>query len=169
MPHHMPLDRKWLHAQFNLGWQLVVHTAKKLWPWRERFGLERYQHNYVHEGLPPSTPAFRALAHEAGRCTSCGACDAVCPIVAARDGEFLGPMAFILSGARGAPHLDDVVTTLRVLTSETCTSCARCVVACPERIPILEVASVLHAQHDVIERARAALRASSPQLSSGGR
>jgi succinate dehydrogenase/fumarate reductase-like Fe-S protein len=152
-------DRKWLFAQVNLAWRLIVHIARKLWPWAPRYGFQRFQENYVAEGLPPSTPEFRLLAHEAGRCTACGVCDERCPILrgttafTASD-RFLGPMTFVLAGARSAPHLNDLKGTLEALTGPTCAACKQCDAACPERIPITKIAEVLEAQRIVIEKAQ---------------
>ncbi len=152
-------DSKWLHAQFFLAWRLVMHFARKLWPWAPRYGFQRFQENYVAEGLPPSLPDFRLLAHELGRCTACRACDDVCPIlrgnvvVECPDG-FLGPMGFVLAGARGAPHLADLRGTLAVLNGSTCSGCRACDAACPEQIPIAKLAAALEEQRAIIERAR---------------
>ena len=111
------LDTKWLHAQLFLAWRLVMHFARKLWPWAPRYGFARFQENYVAEGLPPTLPDFRLLAPELGRCTACKLCDDVCPIlrgtvsVDCPDG-FLGPATFVLSGARSATNLEDLKGTL---------------------------------------------------------
>lgn len=149
------LDLKWLHAQANLAWRTVVHYARKLWPWRERFGLERFRSNYVHEGLPPATLAMRALAHEPGRCTLCGTCDDVCPLVTRLPRtEFVGPMALVICGARAAPHLAEVETTLRTLVGPTCTACKACDAACPEQIPITRLGELLLGQLACVEGAK---------------
>ncbi len=153
----MALDSKWLHAQLNLAWKVVVHYVRALWPWAPRFGLVRFQENYVVEGLPPATPAFRALAHQPGRCTVCGLCDAACPILHTDHGakaDFLGPMGFVVGGARAAPYLDDVGDALALLCSPTCTECRACELACPEAIPILGLAAALQAQRDVVSLAK---------------
>jgi ferredoxin len=153
------LDGKWLHAQFNLAIKVVVHYAMKLWPWAPRFGLVRFQENYVVEGLAPVPADQREnIAHQAGRCTNCGACDDVCPILlgdsAVDAGAFMGPRAFVLAGARAAPMLGDIADTLAVLTSPTCTGCRRCDVVCPEQIPITALAAALSSQQAVVEAAR---------------
>lgn len=156
------LDSRWLHAQANLAWKLVRHWLLKLWPWAPRYGFMRFQENYVAEGLPPTAPAFRLIAHEPGRCTACGACDEVCPILrgtlaapqSASQGAFLGPMTFVLSGARAAPQLDDVKDTLATLNGAPCATCRLCDATCPERIPIAKLALVLEEQRVVVERAR---------------
>ncbi len=155
------LDRKWLFAQLNLAWRVVVHNVKRLWPWSTRYGIERFQQNYVVEGLPPSSGDFRLLAHEAGRCTTCGACDIACPILSgtstlATDARlaFIGPMAFVVSGVRAAPHLSDIASTLEVLNGPVCADCRACDAACPERIAIAKLAVVFADQLRVIVRAK---------------
>jgi ferredoxin len=152
-------DVKWLHAQLNLAWRVVVHYTRALWPWAPRFGLVRFQENYVPEGLAPVPVEHRAmLATTAGSCTRCGACDDVCPILAgATDvpvGSFMGPAAFVVGGARAAPLLGDVAETLAVLVSPTCQGCRACDTACPELIPITALATALHAQQQVVEASR---------------
>ena len=152
------LDLRWAHAQANLAWKLVRHWLRKLWPWAPRYGFARFQENYVPEGLPPSTPAFRLLAHEPGRCTACSVCDQVCPIlhkeVACEDPQFLGPMTFILSASRAAPQLDDVKATLATLNGEVCGNCRKCDAACPEGIPIAKLAVVIEEQRMIVVKAR---------------
>jgi NAD-dependent dihydropyrimidine dehydrogenase PreA subunit/ferredoxin len=149
------LDWKWWHAQVNLGFRVVVHYVKKLIPGTERFGIERFQKNYVVEGLPPTSGDFRLLAHEPGRCTACGACDLACPILLGKAApelkpDFLGPMGFVVSGTRAAPHLADLEHTLHVLNGPVCEGCRACDAACPERIPIGKLAVVFAAQRKVI-------------------
>lgn len=153
------LDTRWWHAQIFLGLKLLRHYALKLWPWAPRFGLARFQENYVVEGLPPATSAFRLMAHEPGRCTACGTCDAVCPLLLpsggqARAEDFLGPMGFILAGARAAPQLGDLRATLDALNGPGCQACRACDRACPEQIPIARLAAALEEQRVVVERAR---------------
>ena len=156
----MALDPKWLHAQFNLGFKVVVHYLKKLWPWSPRYGLVRFQENYVVDALPPASPSFRAdLAAQPGRCTGCGACDDVCPILAGEtavdDGDFMGPRAFVLAGARAAPHLDDQAETLAIMTGPVCHGCRKCDEVCPEVIPITTLADALNRQRAEVHAARA--------------
>lgn len=148
-------DLKWWHAQANLAWRTTLHYLRKLWPWRERFGLERFRQNYVHEGLPPATETVRSLAHQPGRCTMCGLCDEVCPLMDTLPIEaFLGPMTFVISGARAAPHFGDVETTLRTLVGSTCQACRRCEDMCPEQIPITRLAEAMLGQLTTIEAAK---------------
>jgi ferredoxin len=159
-------DVKRLHALVNLALKVVVHFLRKLWPWSERFGVVRFQENYVVEGLAPMPLLQRStLAHEPGRCTGCGVCDDVCPILNGTPGgpdrvaidarDFAGPRAFVVAGARASHLLADVRSTLDVLASPVCQGCKACDVACPEVIPITALAVALAAQHQVVLTARA--------------
>lgn len=149
------VDRKWVHAQLFLAWRVIVHYARKLWPFSARYGLERFVSNYVAEGLPWATEPSRALAHEPGRCTLCGACDDACPLLRGLPQEaFLGPMAMVTSAARAAPHFEDAASTFRQMSAPCCVACRACEAACPEDIPLLALAKDLLAQLHIIEEAR---------------
>jgi Fe-S-cluster-containing hydrogenase component 2 len=135
-----------------------LHYLRKLWPWSPRFGLARFQQNYVVEGLPPFPPDHRAFAHEAGRCTGCGACDDACPILAgstpvAAD-DFAGPASFVVSGARSTQQLDDLAFALDTMTGPVCAGCRACDRACPEHIPVTSLAAALQAQRRAVQAAR---------------
>lgn len=149
------VDRKWVHAQLFLAWRVVVHYARKLWPWSPRYGLERFVSNYVPEGLPWATERTRALAHEPGRCTLCGACDDACPLLRELPRHaFLGPLSMVASAARAAPHFEDAADTFRKMAEPGCAGCRACEQACPEDIPLLAIAEDALAQLHIIEEAR---------------
>lgn len=150
-------DRKWVHAQLNLAWRVIIHYARKLWPWSPRYGLPRFVSNYVPEGLPWATERSRALGHEPGRCTLCGACDDACPLLLALPRHvFLGPMTMVSSAARAAPHYEDAADTFRKMTEPSCDACRACEAACPEDIPLLSLAALYLDQLAIIEDARRA-------------
>ncbi len=149
------MDLKLLHAYLNLMYRTVLHYLRRLNPFHQDFGKERFLTNYVPDGLPPASPAQRGRRREAGRCTACNACDQVCPLLADRlHTQFTGPMAFVLSGARAAPHYADAGEELALLTSPVCTDCRRCEAECPEGIPILSIAEDAQAQLHVIRQAQ---------------
>ncbi|MEI6806764.1 MAG: hypothetical protein WCK49_09715 [Myxococcaceae bacterium] len=107
---------KWIYAQLYFAWVGFLHFAKKIWPWAKKEpGLELFKQNYFSEGHLPVSLELRAMAHEPGRCTTCGICDTACP-------EALSPMRMLL--------------TLKNLTPN-CLSCKICETACPEQIPII--------------------------------
>ncbi len=146
-------DQKWIHAQLNLAWRVVVHYARFLWPWSPRFGLARFVSNYVPEGLPWATERSRELGHEPGRCTLCGACDDACPLLLTLPAhEFLGPMTMVSSAARAAQHFADARRTFETLTAPTCVECRQCEEACPEDIPILALATNALEQLAIVEQ-----------------
>ncbi|MFZ9888781.1 MAG: 4Fe-4S dicluster domain-containing protein [Myxococcota bacterium] len=158
-------DRKWLHAQLNLAFRLVVHYLRFLSPFRARYGLPRFVSNYVVEGLPWATLEGRALAAEPGRCTACGQCDEVCPLVLApQKPPFQGPQAMISCAARAAPHFEDAAEMFKTMTQASCLGCRACERACPERIPLLEVASSCLAQLETVHRVQAAVQTDSAAM-----
>ena len=132
---------KWWHAQFNLGWRSFLHYLKKLWPWFPKAGFEQFKKNYVLEGLPIYSSAFRKIAYEPGRCIVCGLCDAACPILQAKEPNFLGPMRLVVSAMRGGPLSQYAINEFAFLGQQDCVSCQACEKACPEQIPILKLAS----------------------------
>lgn len=150
------MDFKLLHAYLNLMFRTVLHYLRKLNPWHQDFGKARFLSNYVRDGLPPTNAEQRARRNDAGRCTACSACDHVCPLLADRiHTTFTGPMAFVLSAARAAPHFGDAGADIKLLTSPTCTDCRRCEIECPEHIGILTIARDAQAQLRMINAARA--------------
>lgn len=148
------MNARWWHAQANLAWHAIRHFTRKLWPFRSRFGLARFRSNYIREGLPPFVPAHRQLAAELGKCTLCGHCDDVCPLLSGTHAaNFLGPMSFVVSGLRAGPQLSDIQATLDTMRGVDCTSCQACVQVCPEHISILQLAAFASAQLVVLREA----------------
>lgn len=131
---------KWWYAQIFLGFHVVVHYLKKLWPWHVKDGLKQFKKNYIVEGLPAYSSSFRALAFQPGQCTACGICDTVCPLVLSSDFNFLGPMRSVASVMRGGPLLEYALDDLSTFSADACVSCRKCESACPQNIPISELA-----------------------------
>ncbi|MES2504611.1 MAG: 4Fe-4S dicluster domain-containing protein [Myxococcota bacterium] len=110
-------QRKWIYAQLYFAWVGFSHYLAKLWIFGPVRGAKRFEENYYPEGHLPVSKAFRAIAHEAGRCTTCGLCDAACP-------ENLSPMRLLLQSPKP-------------FGTDACLSCRKCEAACPENIPII--------------------------------
>jgi succinate dehydrogenase/fumarate reductase-like Fe-S protein len=109
----------------------------------------QFQQNYVGEGASRYTPSFRQIAHKAGHCTTCGACDAVCPLLASPLG-FVGPMRLVVSGMRGGTVSFAVEKSLKIMASADCRDCALCERSCPEKIPMQKLAGYYLAQIDEV-------------------
>lgn len=149
------MDKKWLLAQVNLAKHVILHYLKKLMPWPAKKGIAAFEANYLEEGLARYSVKHRKLAPKAGNCTGCAQCDAACPILASGETKsFLGPMRFVASGLRGGPLVEDIASSVDVLMSESCLSCNACERACPEDIPILELARFTQDQIVEIGRSR---------------
>ncbi|MEI6790945.1 MAG: 4Fe-4S dicluster domain-containing protein [Myxococcaceae bacterium] len=121
---------KWLYAQLYFAWVGFIHYVEKFWPWTKRQpGIEAFQENYFTEGYLPCSADLRAIAHEPGRCTTCGLCDAACP-------ESLSPMRMLL---KPKSTIGDLTPNPSPATGEGkfCLSCRACETACPEKIPII--------------------------------
>jgi Fe-S-cluster-containing hydrogenase component 2 len=150
-------DYKWIHAQLNLAWRVVVHYSKKLWPWSKRYGLLRFQQNYLVEGLPPDTHHSRLLRVQVGRCTGCHRCDDVCPIVRGESSvpaaSFIGPHGLVAAASRTATHITELPSQLSIINGDVCAACRRCDAACPEGIPIAAVGAELLRGLRVVENA----------------
>lgn len=149
------MDKKWLLAQLNLTKHVLIHYLKKLIPWPGKKGIAAFEANYLEDGLARYSQGHRDIAEMPGKCTGCSQCDAVCPILASGENRaFLGPMRFVASGLRGGPLVEDIASTVDTILSEACLSCNACERACPEGIPILELARFTQDQIVEIGRSR---------------
>jgi succinate dehydrogenase/fumarate reductase-like Fe-S protein len=92
------------------------------------------------------------IAHQAGQCTTCGACEAVCPLLAERSLGFVGPMRVVVSGMRGGTLSFAADESLRIMAGDDCRNCGLCETSCPEKIPMTKLAGYYLAQ---IEEVRA--------------
>ncbi len=154
-------NTKWWHAQFNLGWRSFLHYLKIMWPWAPKADLNQFQKNYVPEGLPQYSILHRQIAHEPGRCTACGLCDASCPILrTGTNGAFLGPMRLVIGAMRGGPILQYVMADFAFFNNESCATCRECQKACPEEISILKLADEFAKQWQQVIDQRGRSRAS---------
>ena len=132
-----------------------------MWPWSPKAGLNQFQKKYVPEGLPHYSVSHRQIAHEPGRCTTCGLCDAACPVLRKGiNGAFLGPMRLVVSAMRGGPLSQFAMKDFTFFTSEDCLTCRICEKACPEEIPILKLADEFAKQWQQVIDQRGRSRAS---------
>jgi len=105
--------------------------------------LAQFRKNYVPEGASRYSEAFREIAFKAGQCTTCGACDAICPKLGL---EFIGPMRLVVSGMRGGTLSFAMEESLKVMASADCRSCGLCESTCPEKIPMRKLSEQYLAQ-----------------------
>lgn len=107
-------------------------------------GIERFYENYASEGLVPTRPGDRAALAAAGRCISCGLCDAFDRNLSklprtAYDGASLLPRQYTRSSA-DIPHLLPLIRRLRPADLR------RAEAVCPTGVPLVELAHWLKAR-----------------------
>jgi heterodisulfide reductase subunit C len=118
-----------------LAWRaLLAHPMKKLFRQRGT-ALERFEANYVAEGLVPTRPEDRAVAEAAAACISCGLCEVGCELAGATPAiRALGLHAAFRLYSRNPAELPLARAAL-----DACATCAGCDVLCPTGVPISRV------------------------------
>lgn len=101
-------------------------------------GIERFHENYRPEGLIPTTPKDRAMLAAAGRCISCGLCDAF-------DGNFSKLDRSLYDGASLLPRQwsrssVDLPHARRALARLRPAELRRAQAVCPTGVPLVELA-----------------------------
>lgn len=128
------------YALLYLSYCGFIFILKKLCFFRRRDSYQAFIDNYASDGLPEFSPDFRKIAATVGDCTTCGLCDAVCPQLQISHSEFPGPMRLVATSFRGGTSLDASRESIELMVSSSCAACRKCEEACPQRIPIIELA-----------------------------
>ena len=128
---------------------IVIHPAQLAL--RGEPGLQRFEANFLPEGLVPTSGADRELLRAASRCVHCGLCDA-----ALSPAEALGggarPSLMPLVYARSSVELPRAKAALAALRARP----ALLVEAerlCPERVPLVRLAAWLEERLARVEAA----------------
>lgn len=130
---------------------------------RREGGIERFHENYRPEGLVPTRPQDRAALAAAGRCISCGLCDAYDPHLSklarwSYDGASLLPRQYARSSA-DLPHLRETLSRLQPADLR------RAQAVCPTGVPLVELSYWLKERAGRLAYLEAAPRAGSPPAS----
>ena len=125
-----------------LAWRaLVAHPLKKLFR-QQGTALERFEANYVSEGLVPTRPEDRAVAQAAAACIACGLCEVGCELAGAAPAvRALGLHAVFRLYSRNAAELPLARGAL-----EACAACTGCDALCPTGVPISRIVAHLRAR-----------------------
>jgi heterodisulfide reductase subunit C len=125
-----------------LAWRaLVAHPLKKLFR-QQGTALERFEANYVSEGLVPTRPEDRAVAQAAAACIACGLCEVGCELAGAAPAvRALGLHAAFRLYSRNAAELPLARAAL-----DACAECTGCDALCPTGVPISRIVQHLRAR-----------------------
>ena len=125
-----------------LGTQLVLHLLRMLWPFGRERGAKRFIENYRADYIRPVTAHERELFPLWQRCTNCGLCEAVCQLDSAPGDELSLSFTRLASSAwRDMSAHRLIQSSAKAL--EECRPCGDCEAACPEAIPLRELAKLV--------------------------
>lgn len=125
-----------------LGTQLLLHLLGLLWPFGRERGAKRFLENYRADHIRPVTTHERELVPLWQRCTNCGLCEAVCPLDTV-PGDALG-LSFTRLAIAGWRDLSaHRLIQASAKAMEACQPCGDCESACPEEIPLRELARLV--------------------------
>jgi len=154
---------KTFYSIANLGVMFGIHMIK--WPFvsRKSVGRKRYDSNYAEDRLAFFTDGEFARFDAYDRCINCGLCDAAC--VGAREAEIGFWSAKELNGNplfhfRPSIVADDISRCQPVYHTglkeaglfEKCGGCRLCEKACPNGVPLLEIAALVKAKAIIPKR-----------------
>jgi formate hydrogenlyase subunit 6/NADH:ubiquinone oxidoreductase subunit I len=147
----------------NLGVQFWLHMFKKPFVTRKSRGIERYRRNYKADHLASfATEEYNRFVFY-DRCINCGLCDAAC--VQARlaglglwkaDGLqsdqslHFQPSLIPVDISRSQPLYHHGIAL--ALMFAQCSECKKCELACPNGVPILEMARLVVERSSAPER-----------------
>lgn len=130
-----------MKALWVLGKQFWIHMFKRLFRLYKPGGRERFLLNFREDRILPLSADTAALVPGWQRCTGCGLCDLVCPILG-QPVEGHGPFSvsqLVLSGWRDFTAVPLSRGPAELLAG--CGECGACESACPERVPIKALAA----------------------------
>lgn len=136
-----------------LAYRAVVAWPLKSLVRRRSDGVGRFLHNYGTEGLIPTTPLDREVLAAAGRCISCGLCDAHDSALGRLGPGYDGVSVLPRQVARSSA---DLAVAAPLLARLEPASYREAEAVCPTGVPLVRIASWLR---DRSRRAEAGRRA----------
>ena len=122
-----------------LGLQFLVHMFRRLFFLYRPGGSDRFESNYRPDRILPISEKHAAVLPSWQCCTGCGFCDVACPVAGTKVGAHAFSIATLaLSGWRDFTALHHCVDIADVMLA--CDDCDACERACPEDIPLKELA-----------------------------
>jgi hypothetical protein len=103
--------------------------------------LRAFDRKYGAEGIHAVQQSDAAVLSQAGRCISCGRCDAdEGARIAQSAGAYRGMMHFVLSGNRSLPDYDAVARMIQAVPEQ---AFERAALECPTEVPLLSLARLV--------------------------
>ena len=126
-----------LKAILLLALYLVKSAGRRLFT-RRKSGIAALRANYDADGLPPVTPAERAVMPSFSGCIACGLCDrGESGRIAASGGAYRGVMALVLAGSRSMPDYRAAAYSFGFVSDEVLAEKER---ICPTQVPFRAIA-----------------------------
>ena len=136
----MSLGKKFISIA-NIGVEFWAHVLSKPFVDPAARGRARFDENFRADRLAPFTPAQFARLEQ---CLNCGLCDAACAASEAggrRPDGAVNPSLIPISVSRSQPLFHNAAELAAHLAA--CGECRACEEACPNRVPILEIAAMV--------------------------
>ena len=122
-----------------LGLQFFVHMFRRLFFLYRPGGSDRFIGNYRPDRILPISEQHAVVLPAWQRCTGCGFCDVVCPVAGTKVGAHTFSIATLaMAGWRDFTALHHCLDVADIMIE--CEDCEACELACPEDIPLLDLA-----------------------------
>lgn len=126
-----------LKAILLLALYLLKTIGRRIFT-RNKSGIAAFRRNYDADGLPPVSPAERAVMPDFSGCIACGLCDrGEAERIAASGGAYRGVMALVLAGSRSMPDYRAAAYSFGFVSDEVL---AEKELLCPTGVPFRAIA-----------------------------
>ena len=135
---------KQVYSIASLGVAFCAHVLSKPFVDPATRGRARFDENFREDHLTPYTPKQFERLTRYERCLNCGLCDAACAASEAgrnRSPDAVNPSLIPISVSRAQPLFHTAAGLAAFYAA--CGDCRACEDACPNRVPIKEIAAMV--------------------------